>query len=167
MDEDKRIEVLKGAMLLELKGKAFYESIAQQAGNPDVRQIFEIMAREEGDHYKILTTTYQRLLKEGAFQAAGLDSSPSDLWKRILTDNLRSQIAAAGFEAAAISAALALEDQAARFYAQSVDKSEDDSEKNLYRWLADWERTHLDFLTRLDQELREHIWFDQKFWPSL
>jgi rubrerythrin len=42
MDESKSMEILKTAILLERKGKAFYSSVADKADDPDVKQFFSI-----------------------------------------------------------------------------------------------------------------------------
>jgi rubrerythrin len=75
-----------------------------------------------------------------------------------------SQIAAADFEAAAVSAAMAMEKRAIRLYSERADGAEDPAEKALYRWLADWEKTHLDSLARVDRALTERVWNDNQFW---
>ena len=41
----------------------------------------------------------------------------------------------------------------------------DPAERDLYQWLADWERGHQRFLARINQELLEEIWQDSGFWP--
>ena len=37
MNESKAIEILKTALLLEKRGKAFYTKVANQAADPDVK----------------------------------------------------------------------------------------------------------------------------------
>jgi rubrerythrin len=82
-----------------------------------------------------------------------------------LTAELKGQIAAAAFEAAAISAAIAMEEKAVAVYAGRQQAASDAEEKALYGWLAAWERDHLDFLVTLDREIKETVWNDNSFWP--
>ena len=49
-------------------------------------------------------------------------------------------------------------------YSQRAEAAVDAEEQALYRWLADWEKTHLDYLAQIDRELTEEIWFDNQFW---
>src|SRR4030042_1706334 len=76
-----------------------------------------------------------------------------------------SQIGAASFEAAAISAAIDMENKAVALYSQRAGQAADPAERDLYQWLADWERGHQRFLARINQELLEEIWQDSGFWP--
>lgn len=41
---DKSIEILKTAILLERRGKAFYTQVARQSESKSVKKIFEMMA---------------------------------------------------------------------------------------------------------------------------
>ena len=46
MSEDKTIEILKNAILLEKRGQAFYGKVAEQASGNAVKEFFEMMAGE-------------------------------------------------------------------------------------------------------------------------
>lgn len=78
---------------------------------------------------------------------------------------MKSQIAAAGFEAAAISAAIDMESKAVELYSESAENATDPRVKDLFRWLAEWEKGHHKLLYDLDKELKERIWNDNQFWP--
>lgn len=47
-------DILKTAILLELRGKAFYTATARQAQSEAVRKIFTMMANEEDAHIQYL-----------------------------------------------------------------------------------------------------------------
>jgi rubrerythrin len=83
----------------------------------------------------------------------------------ILTQDLKRQISAADYEAAAIAAAMSMEKNAIQVYGRRAAEAQDPDERALYRWLAEWETAHLDFLARIDRELTEEIWHDNRFWP--
>ncbi len=53
------LDILKQAILLERRGKAFYNQVATQTNNPDVQNIFEIMTKEEVLHEKFLSDQYK------------------------------------------------------------------------------------------------------------
>ena len=59
MNEDKTLEILKQAILLERRGKAFYSKVAEQSKNDVIKEFFEMMAREEVTHLKILSDQYR------------------------------------------------------------------------------------------------------------
>ena len=165
MSENKNLEILKGAILLEHKGKAFYESVAKTSTIATVKEIFSSMAMEEAEHIDILTKQYVTLRSTGKFEKTDLAKNPMNFAEKILDDAVKSQINGAGYEAAAISAALSMEKQAVEFYGNRGKSATDPAEIELYNWLADWETSHVDLLVSIDNELRESIWFDQKFWP--
>ena len=47
MEENNTLEILKQAILLERRGKAFYQKVAEQTENKTIRDVFEMMAEEE------------------------------------------------------------------------------------------------------------------------
>jgi len=165
MDKNKAMEILKGAILAEIKGRAFYEHTAGQTANEALRGVFATMAAEENGHVEILSKQLRSLARSGQFEAAALTAKPQDCAEGILTPQVLEQIAKAGFETAAITAAMALEEKAVAYYGQGARDAQDPLEKEIYTWLADWEKTHLTLLTDLDRQLQERIWFDNQFWP--
>ena len=58
-----------------------------------------------------------------------------------------------------------MEERAIKLYAERAEVASDSGEKALYRWLAEWERKHLNYLLNIDKELTEKVWFDNNFWP--
>jgi rubrerythrin len=166
MSRDTTTDILKNAILLETRGRAFYTKVADQAESPAVKQFFETMAKEEDEHVRILSKQFRAYNKDGKFIPEPSTQKPmADLAAEILNEDTLAQIAAADFEAAAVSAAMAMEKRAIGLYAKRADTAEDPAEKELYRWLADWEKTHLDFLAKVDRALTEKIWNDNQFWP--
>jgi rubrerythrin len=150
------MEVLKMALLLEWQGKAFYEQVARQTRSSAVRELFGTLAAEEQKHAEILS-------ERDAPAVSG--TAPDTLAKLVLSADIRKQIGAASYEAAAISAAIDMENRAVALYAQRAGEAADPAERAMYQWLADWERGHQRFLARLHQELLEEIWQDSGFWP--
>ena len=164
MTENSALDILKNAILLEKRGKAFYRTAASQSSNEDVKEFFETMAREEVEHVKILSDQFKAFKETGKFSAPDT-SQTGTISKNVLTDEVKNRIAAADFEAAAISAAMLMEERAIALYAGRGKDAEDPEEKKLYQWLADWEKEHLEFLAAIDAELKERIWNDSGFWP--
>jgi rubrerythrin len=164
MAETNALDILKNAILLEKRGKAFYRTAAGQATNPDVKDFFETMAAEEAQHVRLLSDQFKTFKETGAFKAPDT-SQTGAISQSVLTPEVKARIAAADFEAAAISAAMLMEEHAIALYAGRGDNTQDPEEKKLYRWLADWEKEHLEFLAAIDAELKERIWNDSGFWP--
>jgi rubrerythrin len=166
MSEKSAVDVLKNAILLERQGRAFYRKVAEQTNSDAVKRFFNIMAEEEMHHEQMLSQQFKALQETHKFDAESLNRASAGAGvSQILSEEIQWQISAATFEAAAIAAAMAMEKNAVALYAGRAEQTQDTDEKMLYEWLADWERSHLDFLAKLDRELTEKIWNDNSFWP--
>lgn len=166
MDETKTMEILKTAILLERRGKAFYAKVANQSSDPDVKQVFEIMADEEEEHIRILSEQFTHYAKHQKLKDVELPKELGSIPADVLTAKVKDNISAASYEAAAISSAIDMEKRAIAVYSDRAKQTDDPQEKKLFQWLADWEQGHFDILFELDRDLKEKIWFDNHFWPS-
>jgi len=165
MEETKTLEILKRAILLETRGKAFYMKVAEQAESDAVKAFFEMMADEENGHIKILSDQFKTYNAEKKFAPRIYDDKAGSAASGVLNKEIKGKIAAADFEAAAISAAMSMEESAIKLYSERADAATDPEEKALYKWLAEWETKHLEALAAMDRELTEAVWHDNNFWP--
>lgn len=130
------------------------------------KEIFEMMAREEEKHINIIKKQYENIVKKGRIEAPEHMETPfKDILEKVMTDKFKKEVGAAGYESAAIYAAMTMEKEAVNFYSANAEKAETEEEKKLFEWLSDWEKTHLEFLSEIDRKLKEEIWYDNKFWP--
>ena len=151
---------------MEWRGKAFYGKVANQTSDPDVKEVFEIMADEEDEHVKVLTEQFNHYVQNQKFKAIKLPKDSGDTVSEILSSKIKENISAASYEAAAISAAIDMENKAIAVYSDRAKQATDPEEKQFYQWLANWEKGHHKILFELDNDLRERIWADNQFWPS-
>ena len=166
MNADITVEILKQAILLEKQGQAFYSQVAGQASGKAVKQFFEMMAAEEAKHVKILSDQFKAYKNNSQFAPEAIsDDHSEDVATNVLTREMKNEISAADYEAAAISAAMSMEENAIKLYSERAENAEDSNEKSLYDWLAKWEMQHLKFLSEIDRELKQEIWNDATFWP--
>lgn len=165
MENQKVLEILKTAILLERKGKAFYTAVSEKTENPDVRDFFRLMAKEEEEHIIFLSQQFSRYTKSNSFSEVRALTDDKDTSVKILSDKIKQHISSAGFEAAAISAAIDMETRAVRVYAERAELAEDPLEKEFYKWLSKWEQGHHKLLLDIDNTLKEKIWNDNQFWP--
>jgi rubrerythrin len=166
MEEGTMLDILKQAILLERRGKAFYENIAEKAENKAVQEVFDMLAKEEQKHIQTLSGQFKAYRKENKFIPVSLHEKDTiSVASKVLTREIKAKISAAGFEAAAISAGIAMEERAIQLYTKSAKTASDPEAKALYEWLATWERDHLNMLLDIDKALKEKIWFDNQFWP--
>lgn len=153
--------------MLEQRGRAFYSNIAAQTQSEAVKRIFTMIAEEEEQHIRFLSDQYRHYQKHSFFMDITLQAgtAPDEVARKVLSEEMKSQINAASFEAAAISASMDFEAKAVELYSSRAESAVDPNEKELYRMLADWERGHHKWLMRIDKDLREQVWYDNNFWP--
>jgi len=166
MKENNSLKILKNAILLEKRGEAFYRKVAEQTEDNAVREFFSLMAAEEENHIRILSEQFICFRENRAFKPGNyIEKTACDAASEILTADLQKKISGAGFESAAIGAAIYMEERAVSLYSDQAKHAEDPEERKLYAWLADWERGHLRILLNMDRQLTEKIWNDNQFWP--
>jgi rubrerythrin len=160
------IDILKEAILLERRGKAFYTTAARQTQSEAARKIFEMMAAEEDEHINFLSKQFAYYEKNKEFMKVDEAADADDATvMAILSEEIKKQINAASFEAAAISAAMDFETRAVQIYSDRATSATDSNEKEMYQMLADWEKGHHFWLHKINEDLKEQIWYDNNFWP--
>lgn len=167
METKNTTDILKEAILLEQRGRAFYSNIAAQTNSEAVRRIFTMIAAEEDQHIRFLSDQYRHYQKNNFFKDINLQvaTAPDEVTRNVLSEEMKGQISASSFEAAAISASMDFETKAVELYSSRAESAADPNEKELYRMLAEWERGHQKWLMRIDKDLREQVWYDNNFWP--
>ena len=159
-------DILKTALLIEHRGKAFYTTAARETRSETVRKFFAMMAEEETRHIEFLSRQFAEFEKCGKFAKNAVANPAEDSeTAMILSERIKNEISAAGFEAAAISAAIDFENRSINIYQGRANSATDPNEKEMYQMLADWERTHFHMLHKIDEDLKERIWQDNNFWP--
>jgi rubrerythrin len=157
--------VLKKALLLEKQGRAFYQRVSEDSESQAVSSLFAIMAEEEGKHIEYLSEQFANFSSTREFLKQEPEAGDRSAVREILSSEIRNQISAASYEAAAISAAIEMENRAVSVYSDRAEASNDPREQKLYNWLAQWETGHLKFLAEINDELLEEVWHESSFWP--
>ncbi len=165
MDENKTLDIVKKAILMEYRGRALYKAVARESENEGIKELFNTLAKEEENHIEVLERQFQSVNKGGAFDAGELMEMSSSETTKVLNDKIVKGISAAGYEAAGIAAALEFEKKAVEFYSQRAEQAGSDEEGKVFNWLAEWEKEHMGMLAELDRQLMESIWHDNNFWP--
>ena len=117
MDNSKTLDILKMAILMEKRGHSFYTTVAANATDKGISHVFMVMADEESKHVKFLSEQYIAFEKEQSFKKVDLpDLALEGFSTLILTEEMKQKISSAGFEAAAITAAIDFEKKAIEVY---------------------------------------------------
>jgi rubrerythrin len=165
--DGRELDHLKGGILLERRGRAFYDRVAAGTESSAVAALFTLLSEEEGRHQAWLERMFVELSTEGAATGFTLGAEQPAVADAVLIESVCNQIRAASFEAAAVSAAMALEQRAVDYYSGCAKASADAESRKLCTLLSDWEQTHLELLARIDREIQQSIWLDNRFWPSI
>ena len=165
MPETDTLNILKSAILLEIRGKDFYEKAADSAENQTVKEFFQKMADDETSHIQILSDQAKAFQSQGKFSGWRENTASEHVANTVLSDDLKQRISASGFESAAISAAMGMEERAIKLYSQRAKTAADAEERALYQWLVEWETSHLEALAKIEKAVTESIWNDNSFWP--
>ncbi|MCK5481859.1 MAG: ferritin family protein, partial [Gammaproteobacteria bacterium] len=154
-DEQKKqemIKIIKDAVMVEVKGQQLYTHAATEAEDPAARAMFEMLAKDEDDHVRILTNQYKSLIAEGKLNLdevhpAAVDHGSQD----VVTDDFKRSIKRGKFEMAVISIGCDLENKAIAYYKEHAAKTDDPDLKKLFTWLQEWEDGHLEQLLELEK----------------
>jgi rubrerythrin len=150
---------------LEHRGKALYESVAQKTEIAPVKELFEMLTEEEKKHIDILNKQFTLVANGKDFETGELDKFEDITAKTVLSQGVVNGISAAGYEAAVIAAALEFEKKAVQYYGDQETAASTAEEKKLFNWLVKWETEHMTMLAKIDDDLKEQIWYDNSFWP--
>jgi rubrerythrin len=160
-------DILKEAILLEKRGKAFYSSVAEQSKSQAAKKIFTMMAEEEDEHIRFLSKQFKAFNQDHKFVKPDEHREDPDEATaiQILSEEVKKEISAASFEAAAIASAMDFETRAVKIYSERAKEASDPLERETYDMLAKWESGHHKLLHQLNEDLKEQVWNDNSFWP--
>ncbi len=169
MDEKRKqelIEVVKQAIMVEIKGQQLYSHAAEQAGNPSAKAMFTALANDENDHVRLLQAQHRSLLEKGRFDITGVHPAEVDHGAAgVIDDEFRRSLGRGKFEMAVIGIGCDLEKNSIAYYKQQADLAGDPDVQQLFAWLVEWEEGHLRLLLELERLAQDAFWADQGFAP--
>ena len=169
MDEaTKRMaEGVLAAMRAETEGHHFYKMAAMSTQDAQGTEVFEQLAAEELDHFEFLRKHYGALVKTGAPDATAKLGSRLELRgdSPIFSSSLRSRLGEAHFEMTALSVGIQLELAAQTFYKGQSEEASNDTVRDFFAELAEWESGHYQALLTQQEALKEDYWSTSRFSP--
>ncbi|MGC8943296.1 MAG: ferritin-like domain-containing protein [Caldisericia bacterium] len=165
MNYENVLDILKGALLLEIRGKSFYQKSKEEAKIEEVKNIFKLMEEEEEKHIEIIKKQFENYTQKGIFILPEEIPSKFNVSDYVISEKLKNEIKITDYESLAIYLAINFEKEAFNFYSEKAKHADNEDERKLLNWLSEWEKSHVEFLSKIDEELKEKIWFDNKFWP--
>lgn len=169
MDETTRelIVALRQAMQAERTGHAFYLNAAQTTIDPQGKEAFEQLAREEQDHFEFLSAHYQALVTTGQLAKGTRLQGHSAVHTNspLFSPALRERIKEAHFEMSALSIAVQLELNGINHYREQAEKASNPEVKAFFEQLVAWETAHYEALLGQQESLQDDYWSESGFQP--
>ncbi len=134
-------EILRGAIQTEIRARDFYSRLADQIQNRRGRRKINALSRNEEHHKKMLEKRFRSLLGREYDPSTDQDKATGEGAEdpNGLVENGFSDKASALH---VVSLAIALEDKAARFYAEQLNKVDDPIDVRLLERLVRFETRH-------------------------
>jgi len=134
------------AIQTEIDGYEFYSRAAEQSHHPRTKALFQTVANDETAHREWLEAQKASLQQEGHWLPktapqiqSGLDAIEG---LPIFAEDHILDITAHTSELTALRTAVLIEQDAVNFYQRAADQTDNPSGKEMYSFLADFEREH-------------------------
>jgi rubrerythrin len=153
-------DVLRKAFQVEVDGFTFYSMTAERATKPAARKLFERLARDETEHKAYIMAVMKRYEEHGAssFRFDPRDPDLAEFSSQIFTDDFKEQAQGETFATGVLSIGIQLESNAVAFFSAAAREASDPQISGFYRFLADWEGSHLRTLEQLYDSIRVDFW---------
>ena len=164
---DRISDGLKKAMKAEHDGHFFYKSAAANTADQRGKEVFEMLATEEKDHFNFLKAQFDSFQKTGSVDTTLelKDHSSLSPDSPIFSPEIKNRIRDASYEMSALSIGIKLEQSSIDFYTAEAEAVDDPDVKQFYTRLASWEHGHLNALIRQEESLKEDYWYETGFAP--
>ncbi len=159
-DFDAISDVLKKAFQVEVDGFIFYSMALERATKPAVRKLFERLARDETEHKAYIMAVMKRYEEHGAssFHFDPRDPDLAEFSSEIFTDEFKEQAQGEVSGLGLLSIGVQLETNAVTLFDTAAREASDPQIGGFYRFLADWEGSHLRTLQHLYDSIRVDPW---------
>jgi len=164
---DAILEILRKAYQIEVDGYTFYSMTADRADKPAVRDLFAKLASDETQHQAYLREVHKNYDEKGTAAFALHHRAPElgAFSQQVFSDQFRAQAHGAAFETAVLSVGMTLESRAIAHFTGAAEGATEKDVREFYRFLADWEKQHLEALNTLYGIVRADFWEQSGFAP--
>jgi rubrerythrin len=164
MDKNKKMEILRNAMEIEINGVELYKTAAEKTEDRQAKEMFQFLANEEAKHFDVLKKAYLEL-SEG--KAVNLEFPKIDKPKfgAIFSDEFKKNLKGKNYEYSVLTTGLLLEKNSQEFYKTQKENADDVEEKKLFEKLEKWEFEHYKMLLKEYDDLKLRFWEDNNFQP--
>lgn len=156
------IKALETALEAEKTGLINYLNFAYQTRDETGKNMFLRLAMDEFEHMRLLERQAQSIQTDQCFQAVTIEPSAIEkLVPRLPDKDLRIRGKKGIDQLVALKTALALEDQAVRFYREQARISQEPNAQNMFERLVAMEQAHYELLqAEIDAIEKTGFWFN-------
>lgn len=142
------------AMKMELDGKKYYEELMNNAEDKGLKKIFEMLAKDEEEHHRIIKNMKDNDTKYAKSETL---KNANNIFSKMLSTDQKFNLTTRAIEA--YKHALELENESIRLYEDKYEESENQEQKKIFKSLAYEEKKHkliieniLDFVSQPERE---------------
>ncbi len=159
------IDAVKTALLTEMQGYELYRAAAERTADPDARRMFQLLAKEEEQHKKMLFDQFHSLMQEKKWAPPPTLAHGEGFEDLVADEEWRKSLHFGTMELSVVSLGASLEAKAIAFYNKAMEDTTDPEGKKVFQWLVGWEHGHLKWMEWLEEDLKQRFWADQSFSP--
>jgi rubrerythrin len=159
------LQAIETAIQIEKDGLAFYAEAAEQTDDPNGKEMFQSLARDEAAHKKLFETVRESLLKEGGWpspeEVAAISPGAFDRPPIFPAGDAMRKVEVPQRELAALQRGIEAEEASIAFYAAQREETDDPDGRAMYTYLIEQETGHRTILQgEYDYLNRTGFWFD-------
>jgi rubrerythrin len=128
--------------------------------------MFQSLANDEAQHKEFLERNFHSLLEKGEWSVPATPENLSPLDdSEVITPQFLKRVKGGAFEMAVVAAGCELEMSAIGFYQKAAAECPDEESAKVFRFLADWEKGHLESLSDLQSRMKDEYFAERGFSP--
>lgn len=157
------LEAIKGAIQLEIDGRAFFDHAAEATGPELGKKMFRKLSQDEVRHLKTFGELFTRVIGDEEWKkyASEKEKKGSPLIEELKARMGKKEKEGRAGETEAIRIGMELERKAIDFFADAAAKSVDPTAKEIFENISKEEELHYDLLqAQLDSVTNSGFWFD-------
>jgi len=164
MEQGTLLSILHQAMEMEVTGREFYLVTAAHTEDPQGKEEFLKLAREEEEHFQALQKSYNAI-EEGQGILWETSNLTTSALAPFFAHEIPERAAKMNFEISALSIGVMLEKNSFEFYAKMASEVNDPQAQAMFRDLEEWEKTHYHNLLQQMELLKRDSWALNRFAP--
>lgn len=164
MKREKEKALIKTAILNEREGEIFYNLAAEKSDNPEAKQAFLFLAKEEVEHREWLERIYNKLVNDNDITLE--DRMEEDTASPEIFTEATRYPETGSLEVSVFGIGIKMEMASIGYYREAAENSDIPELAELFKVLIEWEGKHLEMLEKIYDQLKEEWWQQQGFDPA-